>query len=209
MERVVKELERAIWMMRLETSGVQRDRKSRRESQGRLHRLQQAAGRGNRQRYAALAVRFDLAGHGGLRDMVQRWSAEEEQRERDAETELGQSSEPVKAPREELPLDATLWETYLDSIAIDRPMATLGALAVWERLRRAAHDLNDEGVRAEELATALRIDQLDEDELNELADGVPDGALMGLRLIRWALGLEEGAAGVKAWRINRLPAGKI
>lgn len=209
MERVVEELERAIWMMRLETSGVQRDRTPHRELQSRLHVLQQAMGRGNRRRYAMLSTRFDLAGHGALRDMVQRWSVEEEQRDREAETELWQIGQSADASHEALPLDATLWETYLDSITVDRPLATLGALAVWERLRRAAFDVPGEELRTEELSAALRSDQLDEDELNELADGVPDGALMGLRLIRWAQGLEEGAASVKAWRINRLPAGKL
>jgi hypothetical protein len=166
-------------------------------------------GRGSRRRYATLATRFDLSGHGALRDMVRRWSVEEEQRDREAETELCQIGEVAEAPLEALPLDVTLWETYLDSIAVDRPMATLGALAVWERLRRVAVDLPGEELRAEELTVALHSDQLDDDELNELADGVPDGALMGLRLIRWALGVEEGAASVKAWRINRLPAGKF
>ena len=151
----------------------------------------------------ALATQLDLAGRGVVRDLLSRWAIDEELQHKFAERESWpRENEPLAAA-----LDAKLWEAYFDAIVVARPWATLGAAAVWEAMsgvgatlgrenrlagRLASHfsklSQSNEPSRADELLAALQAEDWDDEEMSELIEGAAVGRLMGLRMVRWALG---------------------
>ena len=219
MERVAVELEGLVDALRIEASAFPGSAAARREMLVRMWSLRWALAPGARRRYLALATQFDLAGYGALRDLVYRWSVDDERHERVAEAALwGLGADAIEAP-----LDAKLWDAYFDAIFVEQPWATLGAMGAWEELSAAAIDLarlagsasrlaamnfGAEVSRGSELAETLRGEALDPEEIAGLLEGISIAGVMGLRLTRWALGREEEASGVRAWRISRWVAGQ-
>ncbi|MBA4106679.1 MAG: hypothetical protein C0485_13055 [Pirellula sp.] len=218
MERVAFEVEQLVDELRIEASAVPGIAAARRELLVRMWSLRWALAPGARRRYLALATQFDLAGQGALRDVVTRWSVDDERHERVAEAALWE----LGADAIEAPLDAKLWDAYLDAIVVEQPWATLGAMWAWEELSAAAIDLGQlagvasrlvamkfgaEASRGSELAETLRGAALDPEEIAGLLEGISTAGVMGPRLTRWALGREAEASGVRAWRVSRWVAG--
>lgn len=229
MERVVAELEWGVETLRNEWRAAAVGPRAERAFHLRMSSLQQTLAAGARRRYLALATQLDLAGRGVVRDLVTRWTMDDELQEAFVESESWRTeTEPL-----ETPLDAKLWEAYFDAIVVARPWAALGAAAAWETMsgvgatlgrerrlagatalgsRSASHLAGptdrEEPTRADELVAALPSADWDDEEMGELIEGAVAGRLMGLRMVRWALGCEEEAAGVRAWRTSRWAAGQ-
>jgi hypothetical protein len=212
MERVVAELEWGVETLRNEWRAAAVGPRAERAFHLRMSSLQQTLAAGSRRRYLALATQLDLAGRGAMRDLVYRWAIDDELQETFAESESWRTEkEPL-----ETPLDAKLWEAYFDAIVVARPWAALGAAAVWEAMsgvgatlgrerrlagatasagRSASHFSEstdrEEPTRADELVAALQNEDWDDEELDELIEGAAAGRLMGMRMVRWALGCGE------------------
>lgn len=220
MERFVVELERLVDGLRIEGHMVSGRPRAGRELLVRIWSLRWALAQGGRRRCLALATQFDLAGRGALRELVSGWAVDDESAERVAEAALWE----LGADAIEAPLDAKLWDAYFDAIVVEQPWAALGATAAWEELSAAAIELGErsrsssrltvmkedtEDSRGSELAETLRREALDEEETAGLLEGVSIAGVMGPRMTRWALGREEVAGGVRAWRTSRWAAGQF
>jgi hypothetical protein len=202
MEALKAEAERTIWTLRLETSGLWGSAMARRSFSIRLASLQRSLTDGARRRWAVVATSLDLAGYATVRDVVQRWRVEDEQRREEAEADLWRlGAEPLANP-----LDAKLWEAYFDSIASERPLATAAAAAIWDELHRAALQLARRSrlssrrrfssgasgsSRLDEFISACRFEDLDEEQYSQIVEEASHGATIGLRLIRSALGSSD------------------
>ena len=229
MERVVAELEWGVETLRNEWRAAAVGPRAEREFHLRMSSLQQTLAAGTRRRYLALATQLDLAGRGVARNLVYRWAMDDELQEAFAESESWRTEKELL----ETALDAKLWEAYFDAIVVARPWTALGAAAVWEAMsdvgatlgrerrlagatalanRSASHFSEptdrEEPTRADELVAALQCADWDDEEMSELIEGAAAGRLMGLRMVGWALGCEEEAAGVRAWRTSRWAAGQ-
>jgi hypothetical protein len=221
MERVELEMERLLDALQNETLIEAAGPRANRERLVRLWSLRWGLARGTRRRYLTLATLFDLAGRGALRDVVYQWATHDDCHERVAEAALWE----LGADAAETPLDATLWDAYLDAIVVEQPWLTCAAMGAWEELAATAIELgeqraarasrlpaaafSDRTSRWEELAAALRDEALDADEMAALVDGISTARVMGLRMVRWALGREEATGGVRAWRTSRWAAGQV
>jgi hypothetical protein len=212
MERVVAELEWGVETLRNEWRAAAVGPRVEREFHLRMSSLQLTLAAGTRRRYLALATQLDLAGRGAMQDLVYRWAMDDELQEAFVDSESWRTEkEPLESP-----LDAKLWEAYFDAIVVARPWAALGAAAVWEAMsgvgvtlgrerrlagatasagRSASHFSEptdrEEPTRADELVAALQSEDWDDEELDELIEGAATGRLMGLRMVRWALGCSD------------------
>ena len=229
MEGVVAELEWGVETLRNEWRAGAVGPRAEREFHLRMSSLQQTLAAGTRRRYLALATQLDLAGRGDVRDLVYRWAMDDELQEAFAESGCWRTEKELL----ETALDAKLWAAYFDAIVVARPWAALGAAAVWEAMsgvgatlgrerrlagatalasRSASHFSEptdrQEPARADELVAALQSEDWDDEEMSELIEGAVAGRLIGLRMVRWALGCEEEAAEVRAWRTSRWVAGQ-
>jgi hypothetical protein len=221
MERVELEIERLLGALQGEAPIEGAGPRANREWLVRLWSLRWGLSRGTRRRYLTLATLFDLAGHGALRDVVYHWATDDDCHERVAEAALWDLS----ADAVEAPLDATLWDAYLDAIVVEQPWLTCGAMGAWEELAATAIELgeqraarasrlpvaafSDRTSRWEELTAALRGESLDADEMTALVDGISTARVMGLRMVRWALGRDEAEVdwrgrGFFRWTPSRL-----
>jgi len=202
MERVEIEMERLLDALQGEALIEAVGPRANRKWLVRLWSLRWGLARGTRRRYLTLATLFDLAGHGAVRDIVYQWATNDDCHERGAEAALWD----LGADATETPLDATLWDAYLDAIVVEQPWLTCGAMVSWEALAATAIELgeqraarasrlpatfSDRTSRWEELTAALRGETLDVDELAALVDGISTARVMGLRMVRWALGRDE------------------
>lgn len=230
MERVVAELEWGVETLRNEWRAAAVGPRAEREFHLRMSSLRLTLAAGTRRRYLALATQLDLAGRGVVRDLVHRWAMDDELQESFAESEIWRTEKDLA----ESALDAKLWEAYFDAIVVARPWTALGAAVVWEAMsgvgatlgrerrlagatasvgRSASHFSSptdgEEPTRADELVAALQSEDWDDEELDELIEGAAAGRLMGMRMVRWALGCEEEAtSGGRAWRGSRWAAGQ-
>lgn len=224
MERVVAELEWGVEALRNEWRAAAIGTCAEREFHWRVSVLRQALAAGTRRRYLALATQLDLAGRGVVRDLLSRWAMDEELQHKFAERESWpRKNKPLAAA-----LDANLWEAYFDAIVVARPWATLGAEAVWEAMsgvgatlgrenrlasatalaNRLASHLSklsqcDKPSRADELVAALQGENWDDEEMSELIEGAVTGRLMGLRMVRWALGCGDQEDDGRTGRFTR------
>ena len=202
MKALRAEAEHAVWALRLETSGLWGSTLARRSLAVKLASLERAMAAGGRRRASIIAAALDLRDHGLLRDLVMQWRTEDERRENLADVELWR----IEAAPQPIPLDARLWGAYFDAIAAEQPLAAVAASAIWEELRRAAHDLTrpntgparrrfaapDAGTaRLRELIDVCCRSTWDREERAEIAAGAAHGRAMGLRLVRWALGASD------------------
>ena len=220
-ERVELEMERLLDALHGEASIDGVGPRANREWLVRLWSLRWGLARGTRRRYLTLATLFDLAGHGALRDVVYQWATNDDCHERGAEAALRD----LGADAMETPLDANLWDAYLDAIVVERPWLTCAAMGAWEELAATAIELgeqraarasrlpvttfSDRSSRWEELAAALRGETLDADELAAIVDGISAARVIGLRMMRWALGRAEAEVdwrgrGFFRWTPSRL-----
>jgi len=221
MERVEFEMDRLLDALQGEAPIEGAGPRANREWLVRLWSLRWGLARGTRRRYLALATQFDLSGHGALREVVYRWAMDDESHERSAEAALWE----LGADAMEAPLDANLWDAYYDAIVVDQPWLTCGAMGAWEELAATAIELGeqraarasrlpivtfgDRTLRWEELAAALRGETLDAAEMAALVEGILTARVMGLRMVRWALG-RDGAE--HPWRgrdFSRWTAGRF
>lgn len=220
MERVIAELEWGVETLRNEWRAGAVGPRAEREFHLRMSSLQQTLAAGTRRRYLALATQLDLAGRGDVRDLVYRWAMDDELQEAFAESGCWRTEKELL----ETALDAKLWEAYFDAIVVARPWAALGAAAVWEAMsgvgatlgrerrlagatalidRLASHFSEPidrkEPTRADELVAAVQSADWDDEEMSELIEGAAAGRLMGMRMVRWALGCgdeeSEGRSG--------------
>lgn len=219
MERLVVELERLADSLRIEGHAVLGKPRAGRELLVRTWSLRWALARGERRRWLTLESLFDLAGHGALRELISQWAVDDECCERVAEAALWELGADALAA----PLDAKLWDAYFDAIVVEQPWAVLGAAVAWEELSAAAIELGERSgaltrlaaapgggaSRGGELAETLRREALDPEETAALLEGVSLAGVMGLRMMRWALGREEATGSVRAWRTSRWAAGQF
>jgi len=219
MERVELEMERLLDALQGEALIEAVGPRANREWLVRLWSLRWGLARGTRRRYLTLATLFDLAGHGAVRDVVYQWATNDACHERGAEAALWD----LGADATETPLDATLWDAYLDAIVVEQPWLTCAAMGAWEALAATAIELgeqraarasrlpaaafSDQASRWEELSAALRGETIDADDLAAIVDGISTARVMGLRMVRWALGREEATRDVRAWRTSRWASG--
>ena len=221
MDRVELEMDRLLDALQGEAQFEVARLRANREWLVRLWSLRWGLARGTRRRYLSLATQFDLAGHGTLRDIVYRWAMDDECHERVAEAALWNFG----ADATETPLDARLWDAYLDAIVVEQPWLTCGAMGAWEELAATAIELgeqraarasrlpattfSDRSSRWEELLSALRTETFDAHEMAALVEGISTARVMGLRLVRWTLG-RDGAEidwrgrGLSHWITSRL-----
>lgn len=221
MERVELQMERLLEALQGEAQIDGAGPRANREWLVRLWSLRWGLARGTRRRYLTLATLFDLAGHGALRNVVYRWATDDESHERVAEAALWD----LGADAGELPLDAKLWGAYLDAIVVEQPWLTCGAMGAWEELAATAIELGeqrtarasrlpvttfgDRASRWEELTAALRGETLDVDEMTALVDGISTARVIGLRMVRWALGRDEAEQPWRGRDFSRWAAGRF
>lgn len=222
MERLVAELESGVETLRNEWRAAAVGQQAEREFHLRMSSLQQTLAAGTRRQYLALATQLDLAGRGIVRNLVHHWAIDDELQESFAESEIWRTEKDLA----ESALDAKLWEAYFDAIVVAQPWAALGAAVVWEAMsgvgttlgserlagaatsagRSASHFSEptdgEEPTRAVELVAALQSEDWDDEELDELIEGAAAGRLMGMRMVRWALGCDQEIEG-RAGRFSR------
>jgi hypothetical protein len=221
MERVELEMERLLDALQGEAQIEGAGPRANREWLVRLWSLRWGLARGTRRRYLALATRCDLAGYGALRDVVYHWATDDEGHERVAEAALWD----LGADAAEAPLDARLWDAFLDAIVVEQPWLACGTMGAWEELVATAIEIGEQRAarasrlpvtafsnrnsRWEELAAALRCETLEVDEMAALVDGISTARVMGLRMVRWSLGRDEAEVdwrgrGLFRWTPSRL-----
>lgn len=221
MERVELEMERLLDALQSEAQVAGAGPRANREWLVRLWSLRWGLARGTRRRYLTLATLFDLAGHGALRNVVYRWAMDDDCHERVAEAALWE----LGADAAEAPLDAKLWDAYFDAIVVEQPWLTCGAMGAWEELAATAIELgewraarasrlpiakfSDRTSRWEELAAALRGETLEPLEMAALVEGILTARVMGLRMVRWALGRDEAEHSWRGRDFSRWAAGRF
>lgn len=166
--------------------------------------------KGVQRHFLAVAAHPTLAGRRKLRDFLYRFGLEEEPHFEVARHDLEKLDEaPLPCP-----LDVQLWRAYFDAIVITRPFVRLGATCVLENLGAGAgalgHQLldgatflNEHNTRflqihfheelphGDQIIAALKSVALTEAELLDLVEGAKTGAILYLRMARWAIGLHE------------------
>ena len=147
----------------------------------------------------------DLSGKNRLRKFLFKFGLEEEPHYRVAEVDL----ERMGLKPCPMPLDVALWWSYFDRIVEERPFVRLGAACVLENLGSGAGALghallndapflNSSNTRfleihfheilphGDEIIGALDSAPLDANNVSDLVEGAHTGAIMYLRLARWA-----------------------
>jgi hypothetical protein len=145
-----------------------------------------------------------------LRDFLYNFALEEEPHYGIAEHDLSS----LGATPSQCPLDVRLWWAFFDQIVHQRPFVRLGATCVLENLGagagRVGHELlekasflNDGNTRflqihfheelphGELIFAALESVRLTNDEVHDLQKGAEIGAILYLRMARWAMEHEE------------------
>lgn len=152
----------------------------------------------------------DLAGKNQLREFLFKLAIEEEPHYRVAEIDLERMGlKPLACP-----LDAALWWSYFDEIVEERPFVRLGATCILENLGAGVgvvgrgllekapfltkyntrfleihfHEILPHG---DQIISALETAPLNQENVNDLVEGANTGAIIYLRLSRWAIGLDS------------------
>lgn len=160
--------------------------------------------------FLAIASHHSMSGRRSLRDFLYRFALEEEPHFDIARHDLENMGKAVLA----CPLDVKLWWSYFDIIVQTRPFVRLGATCVLENLGAGAGELghqllndapfltpnntrfleihfHEELPHGDQIIAALKAVSLSEQELIDLAEGANTGAILYLRMARWAMGLSE------------------
>lgn len=164
--------------------------------------------KGVQRHFFTIAAHPSLAGRRQFRDFLYRFALEEEPHFDVARHDLeamGESPSPC-------PLDVRLWWAYFDHVVLTRPFVRLGATCVLEnlgagagqlghRLLEEAPFLNEKNTRflqihfheelphGEQIYAALLAANPDEQEILDLMEGARTGAVLYLRMARWAMEL--------------------
>ena len=152
----------------------------------------------------------DLSGKNRLREFLFKFALEEEPHYRVAEIDLERMGlEPTA-----MPLDVALWWAYFDQVVEERPFVRLGAACVLENLGAGAgamgHALLDNAPylnksntrfleihfheilpHGDQIIDALESAPLEPQDIGDLVEGANTGAIIYLRLARWATGRDE------------------
>lgn len=166
--------------------------------------------RGVQRHFLAVAAHPAMAGRRRLRDFLYRFALEEEPHFDVARHDLqSMGAEPLPCP-----LDVKLWWAYFDQIVNVRPFVRLGATCVLENLGAGAGELghrllsetaflNEQNTRflqihfhedlphGDQIVAVLQKAELIEPEIRDLLEGARTGAILYLRMARWALGAPE------------------
>lgn len=169
--------------------------------------------KGVQRHFLMMAAHPTLAGRRQFRDFLYRFALEEEPHFDIARHDLevmGESPLPC-------PLDVRLWWAYFDNIVLTRPFVRLGATCVLENLGAAAGALghrlldeapflNDKNTRflqihfheelphGEQIFAALKAANPSEQEKQDLIEGAKTGAVLYLRMARWAMNFYSPAS---------------
>lgn len=166
--------------------------------------------KGVQRHFLAAAAHPSLSGRRKLRDFLYRFGLEEEPHFDVARHDLDNMGEAVLP----CPLDVHLWRAYFDGVVQTRPFVRLGATCVLENLGAGAGDLghrlldeagfldehntrflqihfHEELPHGDQIIAALRAVDLSEAEYLDLVEGARTGAILYLRMARWAMGLDE------------------
>ncbi len=166
--------------------------------------------KGVQKHFLKVAAHPSLAGRRRLRDFLYTFALEEEPHFDVARHDLENMG---VAP---LPcsLDVKLWWAYFDRIVETQPFVRLGATCVLENLGAGAGGVgrellanapfvNESNTRfldihfheelphGDQIFAALESVKLSQQELDDLVDGAKTGAILYLRMARWAMGIEE------------------
>lgn len=148
-----------------------------------------------------------LSGNYSLRRFLVDLGIEEEPYHKVAEHDLGKLGlHPLACP-----LDAALWWAYFDELVEHRPFVRIGAACVLEKLAGEEFDGNVLGKtsflnasntrfleihmhsrpRGDQIIEALEDETLSTEAASNLVEGANTGAIIYLRLMRWAVGQNE------------------
>lgn len=160
--------------------------------------------------FLTAAAHPSMTGRRSLRDFLYRFALEEEPHFEVARHDLENMGQlPLPCP-----LDVKLWWAYFDQVVQVRPFVRLGATCVLEnlgagagavghRLLDEAPFLNEKNTRfmqihfheelphGDQIIAALKAVELSEEELLDLQEGARTGAILYLRMARWAMGFPE------------------
>jgi Iron-containing redox enzyme len=210
MEQVLNEVERAQRIFHEDLMCIAATGGLTREIYVRYLSFQHHLTRGVQRHFLAIVGHPTLIGRRKLRDFLYRFAIEEEPHYQIAADDLrALGTTPLAAP-----LDVRLWHAYFESILATRPFVRLGATCVLEnlgagagelghRLLESAAFLNDRNTRflqihfhedlphGAQIVDALTATDLTPQELDDLVEGARSGAVLYLRMARWALELPD------------------
>ena len=210
MQRILDEVEKAKQVFHRDLSWLAANGGMSREVYVRYLSFQYHLTKGVQRHFLAIAGHPSLAGRRVLRDFLYRFGLEEEPHFDIARHDLeNMGSEPLPCP-----LDVRLWWAYFDSVVQTRPFVRLGATCVLENLGAGAGELghrlldeasflNEHNTRflqihfheelphGDQIIAALRSVTLTELEMLDLVEGTRTGAILYIRMARWAIGLPE------------------
>jgi len=166
--------------------------------------------KGVQRAFLKCAAHPSMSGKRSLRNFLFNFGLEEEPHYKVAEIDLrNMGLKPLDCP-----LDVALWWSYFDDVVESRPFVRLGATCILENLGVGVRDegrellgsvefLNDKNTRfleihfhevlphGDQIIEALNSVRLNDNELEDIVEGANTGAIIYLRLAKWALGLDE------------------
>ncbi len=166
--------------------------------------------KGVQRHFLAIAAHPSLSGRRQFRNFLYGFALEEEPHFDIARHDLESMGEtPLPCP-----LDVRLWWHYFDTVVVTRPFVRLGATCVLEnlgagagplghRLLDEAQFLNERNTRflqihfheelphGDQILAALNAANVTAQEETDLVEGARTGAIMYLRMVRWALGCAD------------------
>lgn len=210
MIRVLNEVERAKSIFHAELGRLAATGGMTRPVYVRYLSFQHHLTKGVQRHFLAIAAHPTLAGRRKLRDFLYRFALEEEPHYDVARHDL----EALGTAPLPCPLDVKLWWAYFDGVVQTRPFVRLGATCVLENLGAGAGDLghrlldeatflNERNTRfmtihfheelphGDQIIAALRSVPLSDAEVDQLVEGARTGAVLYLRMARWAMGFPE------------------
>lgn len=166
--------------------------------------------KGVQRAFLKCAAHPSMSGKRSLRKFLFDFGLEEEPHFKVAELDLrNMNLQPLPCP-----LDVALWWSYFDEIVETKPFIRLGATCILENLGvgvknegreilSSASFLNEKNTRfleihfhevlphGDQIVGALNAVRLKDQEVKDVIEGANTGAIMYLRLARWALGTDD------------------
>jgi len=166
--------------------------------------------KGVQRAFLKCAAHPSMSGKRSLRKFLFEFGLEEEPHYKVAEIDLrNMGLTPLDCP-----LDVALWWSYFDNVVETRPFVRLGATCILENLGVGVRNegrellgsvefLNEKNTRfleihfhealphGDQIIEAIDSVRLNSDEIADILEGANTGAIIYLRLARWALGLDE------------------
>ena len=210
MDRVLQVVEQAKERFRIDLEWLEMQGGMSRDVYHRYLSFQYYLTKGVQRHFLAIAAHPSLAGRRQLREFLYRFALEEEPHYGIAKHDLEAMGEtPLPCP-----LDVRLWWAYFNQVVETRPLVRLGATCVLENLGAGAgklgHALLDEAPflnegntrflqihfheelpHGDQIIGALNSVSLSEQEVDDLVEGARTGAILYLRMARWAMGMPD------------------